>query len=190
MKKVIYLALLGVAFSQLHGCAAVVVGGAAVGASMATDRRGVGVYVVDQEIETRASYNLTEAFKDKPVRFDVTSFNRQVLILGQVADEESRVRAGEIVKAVPEVRNVFNELTISGLPSLTSITNDGTISSTVKTRLWGDDRTPGTKIKVKTEGGIVYLMGLVTKAEADAAAEIASTTKGVTKVVKLFEYID
>jgi osmotically-inducible protein OsmY len=67
MKKVIYLALLGVAFSQLHGCAAVVVGGAAVGASMATDRRGIGVYVGDQEIESRASYNLTAAFKDKPV---------------------------------------------------------------------------------------------------------------------------
>jgi osmotically-inducible protein OsmY len=190
MKKVIYLALLGVAFSQLHGCAAVVVGGAAVGASMVTDRRGVGVYVVDQEIETRASARLHEAFEDKPVRFDITSFNRQVLILGQVPDEESRAKAAEIVKAVPEVRTVFNELTVSGLPSFTSITNDGTISSTVKTRLWGDERAPGTKIKVKTEGGVVYLMGLVTKAEGDAAAELASTTKGVTKVVKLFEYID
>jgi osmotically-inducible protein OsmY len=190
MKKAIYLTLIGVALSQLHGCAAVVVGGAAVGASMATDRRGVGVYVSDQEIETRAASKLSDAFKDKPVRFDVTSFNRQVLILGQVPDEESKARATAIVKAVPEVHNVFNELAVSGLPSLTSITNDGTISSKVKSRLWGDDRTPGTKIKVKTEGGIVYLMGLVTRAEADAAAEIASTTGGVTKVVKLFEYID
>ncbi|MFO7586650.1 MAG: BON domain-containing protein, partial [Gemmatimonadota bacterium] len=105
-------------------------------------------------------------------------------------DEEGRARAAEIVKAVPEVRTVFNELTVSGLPSLTSITNDGTISSTVKTRLLRDDRVPGTKIKVKTEGAVVYLMGLVNKAEADAAAELASTTKGVIKVVKLFEYID
>lgn len=190
MKKAIYLTLLGVALSQLHGCAGVVVGGAAVGASMATDRRGVGVYVGDQEIETRAASRLTESFKDKPVRFDVTSFNRQVLILGQVPDEEARNRATEIVKGVPEVRTVFNELAISGLPSLTSITNDGTISTKVKSRLWGDDRTPGTKIKVKTEGGVVYLMGLVTKAEAEAAAELASTTGGVIKVVKLFEYID
>ncbi len=190
MKKVIYMTLLGLALSQLHGCAAVLVGGAAVGASMATDRRGAGVYVGDQEIEMRAASGLSDAFKGKTVRTDVTSFNRQVLILGQVPDEASRARATEIVKAVAEVRTVFNELTVSGLPSLTSITNDGTVSSKVKSRLWGDDRTPGTKIKVKTEGGIVYLMGLVTKAEGTAAAEVASTTAGVTKVVTLFEYID
>ena len=101
-----------------------------------------------------------------------------------------RSRASEVVKGIPDVRTVFNELSISGVTSLTSDANDVSITSKVKTRLIRDDRVPGVKIKVVTEAGVVYLMGLVTKAEADAAAEIARTTAGVTKVVTLFEYIN
>lgn len=189
MNKLIQIALVGVALSQLHGCAAVAVSGAAVGTSMAADRRTAGAYVGDQEIELRALRGLGEALPQKNVSIAATSFNRQVLLTGQVPDDAARARAEAVVKAVPEVRTVFNELAVSGVASATSYANDATITSKVKTRLLSDKNVPGTKIKVKTESGVVYLMGLVTKAEASTAAEIARTTSGVTKVVTLFEII-
>ncbi len=190
MNKLIPIALVAVALSQLHGCAAVAVGGAAVGTSVALDRRTAGVYVGDQEIELRATNRLRETFPNRTGNISVTSFNRQVLLTGQVPEEAIRVRAAEVVKGVPEVRTVFNELSISGVTSLTSRTNDTAITGSVKTRLLRNEQVPGTKIKVVTESGVVYLMGLVTRAEADVATEIARTTSGVTKVVTLFETID
>lgn len=190
MNKLIKIALVGVALSQLQGCAAVAVGGAAVGTSMATDRRTAGAYVGDQEIELRAMRDLGEALPQATVGIAATSFNRQVLLTGQVPDEATRVRAAAVVKAIPEVRTVFNELVVSSVASATSYANDASITSKVKTRLWGDEGAPGTKIKVKTESGVVYLMGLVTKAEASAATEVTRTTSGVTRVVTLFEIIN
>jgi len=190
MNKLIQIALVAVALSQLHGCAAVAVGGAAVGTSVALDRRTAGVYVGDQEIELRAMNRMRETFPDRTGNISVTSFNRQVLLTGQVPDEATRTRATEVVKGVPDVRTVFNELSISGVTSLTSRTNDTAITGSVKTRLLRNEQVPGTKIKVVTESGVVYLMGLVTRAEADVATEITRTTSGVTKVVTLFETID
>lgn len=189
MNKLIQIALVGVALSQLQGCAAVAVGGAAVGTSMATDRRTAGAYVGDQEIELRAMRDLGEALPQATVGIAATSFNRQVLLTGQVPDEATRARAAAVVKAIPEVRTVFNELVVSSVASATSYANDASITSKVKTRLWGDEGAPGTKIKVKTESGVVYLMGLVTQAEASAATEVTRTTSGVTRVVTLFEII-
>ena len=190
MNKLIQIALLGVALSQLHGCAAVAVGGVAVGASMATDRRTAGAYVGDQEIELRALNDLGKALPQDNVRIAATSFNRQVLLTGQVPDEAARARASGVVKAVPEVRTVFNELSIAGVASASAYASDASITSQVKARLWNDNGAPGTKIKVKTESGTVYLMGLLTRAEASAATEVARTTSGVAKVVTLFETID
>jgi osmotically-inducible protein OsmY len=189
MNKLIQIALAGVVVSQLYGCAAAVVGGAAVGASVALDRRTTGVYVSDQEIELRAMTRLRDAFPQKTDNISATSYNRQVLLTGQVPDESIRSRATEVVKGIPDVRSVFNELTIAGVTSFTSDANDVGITSAVKTRLLRDERVPGIKIKVVTESGVVYLMGLVTQAEASVATEIARTTSGVTKVVTLFEYI-
>ncbi|WP_018076790.1 BON domain-containing protein [Thiobacillus denitrificans] len=190
MNKLIYGALLGVALAQLHGCAAVAVGGAATGAAAATDRRTTGVFVADQEIELRAMNRLREALPEKTGKISVTSYNRQVLLTGQVPDESIRARAADIVKDVPDVRTVFNELSVSGVTSLTSRANDTAVTGNVKTRLLRDERVPGTKIKVVTESGVVYLMGLLNQAEAGIATEIARTTSGVTKVVTLFEYIN
>ncbi len=191
MNKLITIALMGVALSQLQGCATAVVGGAAAtGTAVAIDRRTTGVFVGDQEIELRAQSRLREAFPGKNNSISVTSYNRQALLTGQVPDETTRTRAGEIVKGVPDVRTVFNELSVSGVTSLTSDANDTAITSKVKARLLREERVPGIKVKVVTEAAVVYLMGLVTKAEADVATEIARTTAGVTKVVILFEYID
>lgn len=190
MNKLIPLAIAGLAIIQLQGCATAVIGGAAVGTSVALDRRTTGVYVSDQEIELRAIARLREAFPQKTDNISATSYNRQVLLTGQVPDESVRSRAADVVKGIPDVRTVFNELSISGVTSFTSDANDVSITSKVKTRLIRDDRVPGIKIKVVTEAGVVYLMGLVTQAEADASTEIARTTAGVTKVVTLFEYIN
>ncbi|HEX7972485.1 MAG TPA: BON domain-containing protein [Thiobacillus sp.] len=189
MNKLIYVMLAGLAFSPLQGCAAVAVGGAATGTAVALDRRTAGVYVSDQEIELRALSRLRDAFPQKSDNISATSYNRQVLLTGQVPDEATRERATEVVKGIPDVRMVFNELSVSGVTSLTSDANDISITSMVKTRLLGDERVPATKIKVVTETGVVYLMGLVSKSEAEAAINVARTTSGVTKVVTLFEYL-
>lgn len=190
MNKLVYVALAGVALSQFQGCAAVVVGGAATGTAVALDRRTAGVYVGDQEIELRAMSRLSEAFPQKTDKISATSYNRQVLLTGQVPDETIRSSASAVVKGIPDVRTVFNELTVSGVTSLTSEANDIAITSKVKARLLRDERVPGTKIKVVTEAGVVYLMGLVTQAETNVAIDIARTTSGVTKVVTLFETIN
>lgn len=190
MNKLIQIALVGVALSQLQGCATAVIGGAATGTAVALDRRTAGVFVGDQEIELRALSRLSEAFPQKVDNISATSYNRQVLLTGQVPDESTRNRATDVVKGIPDVRAVFNELSVSGVTSLTSDANDTAITSKVKTRLLRDDKVPGTKVKIVTEASVVYLMGLVTQAEADAAIEIARTTAGVTKVVTLFEFIN
>ena len=190
MNKLIHIAVAGLVLSQLQGCATAVVGGAAAGTAVALDRRTGGVYLGDQEIEVRAQNRLTQDLPKKAGKTSITSYNRQVLITGQVLDEATRTQVGEIVKGVPDVRNVFNELTVAGAASLTSETNDAAITSKVKTRLLRDETVPGTKVKVVTEAAVVYLMGLVTQNEAKIATEIARTTGGVSKVVILFEYID
>lgn len=190
MNKLIPIALIGMALSQLQGCATAVVGGAAAGTAVALDRRTAGVFVGDQEIELRALTRLAEAFPQKADSISATSYNRQVLLTGQVPDEATRSRATDVIKGIPDVRTVFNELSVAGVTSLTSDANDAAITSKVKTRLLRDDSVPGTKVKVVTEAAVVYLMGLVTQAEAKSAIEVARTTAGVTKVVTLFEFIN
>ncbi len=191
MNKLVQIALAGLVLSQLQGCATAVLGGAAAtGSAVALDRRTAGVFVGDQEIELRAQSRLSETFPKNSANISTTSYNRQVLLTGQVLDESTRVRAGEIVKDVPDVRAVYNEISVSGATSLTSDANDTAITSKVKARMLRDERVPGTKIKIVTEVAVVYLMGLVSKDEAMIATEIARTTSGVTKVVVLFEYIN
>lgn len=190
MKKILVVSALGIALLQLAGCAAVLVGGAATGAAVSVDRRTAGTVVGDQEIELRAYSRLRESFPKPGFSVSTTSYNRQVLLTGQVPDEATRTKVEEVVRTIPDVRKVFNETAVSGVTSFTSEGNDATLTAKVKARMVQDARVPATHIKVVTEAGIVYLMGLLTQAEADAATDVASTTGGVTKVVKLFEYID
>jgi len=187
MNKLVQIALAGLVLSQLQGCATAIIGGAAAtGSAVALDRRTAGVFLGDQEIELRAQNRLGEAFPKNAGNISSTSYNRQLLLTGQVLDETTRARAGEIVKGIPDVRNVFNELSVSGITSLAS----DAITSKVKARLLRNETAPATKIKVVTEATVVYLMGLVTRNEAEIATDIARTTSGVTKVVILFEYIN
>jgi len=173
----------------LQGCVPAAVTGAGVGVAIIDDRRTSGSYIEDEGIELKAFHRLGEKF-NMDAHFNVNSFNRQVLLTGEVADQAAKDAAEKIVRGVTNVKKVFNELTIGGMSSLAERSNDTYITSKVKMRFVEADKFSVTYVKVVTEGGVVYLMGMVTPREADAAVAIARTTAGVRKVVKLFGYIE
>lgn len=188
MKKLVYGVLVAAALAQVSACTSAGIGGSSTDSSVKLDRRTAGAVIGDQEIEFRARNRLREAFPK--IGISATSYNRQLLLTGQVPDEATRARATEVVTGIAEMRTLHNELTVSGTTSLFSTANDASITSQVKARLMRDERVPGTKVKVVTEAGAVYLMGLMKRSEAEVAKQIASTTSGVTRVVALFEYLD
>jgi osmotically-inducible protein OsmY len=189
MRKTLVAAVLGMALLQLQGCVPLVATGAGAGVLMATDRRTSGTYIEDQEIELRTANRIREAFPADNVHTDVASFNRTVLLVGEVPDEATKQKIYAIATGVTNVHSVFNEIAIGAPTDLSARTNDAYITTKVKSRFVDAKRFPITVVKVTTENGVVYLMGMVTEQEAADAAEIASTTSGVEKVVKLFEYV-
>ncbi len=182
------LLILAVA-GALQGCVAPVIVGA--GALMVADRRSTGAYVEDEAIENKSlNQILTKYRKNANVHVNVTSYNRHALITGEVPDESIKADVGTMVSAQDNLKGTTNELTIAGPSSLTSRSSDTFITSEVKTRFLGSKAFRANHVKVITENGTVFLMGLVCQPEADAATEIASTTGGVQRVVKVFEYIE
>jgi osmotically-inducible protein OsmY len=175
--------------SILSACAPVVVGGAAATGVMAADRRTSGAYVEDEALEWKALTQINDALGAK-IHVNVTSFNRNVLLTGEAIDEDSKNRAEAIAKELQNVRSVTNELIIAGASSLTARSNDTLITSKVKTEMLKDNRLAPQHIKVVTENSTVFLMGMVTPKEAEAAVEIARGVSGVQKVVKVFEYVE
>lgn len=176
--------------SLLQGCTPLVVGGAAIGSVMlATDRRTIGTITEDEGIELRTGGRIGERFKDG-VHVNVTSFNRIALLTGEVPNAEARAEVERIARAVDNVRGVHNETIIAGVSSYTVRSNDAVITTKVKTRFLDAQKFNPLDVKVVTENSVVYLMGLVKKSEANDAAEIARTTSGVQKVVRVFEYLD
>jgi osmotically-inducible protein OsmY len=179
------LAVLGAAL--LPGCAPLVVGAGAAGAlSMSEDRRSSGAQLDDQSIEWRSSSRIGERFGAK-VHVNVTSYNRNVLLTGEVPDERTRGEVDKLVRAVPSVQATTNELAVAEPTSLGSRTTDSFITSKIKTRFLDAAKFNAMHVKVVTEAGVVYLLGTVTDKEAEEAVEIARTTGGVRKVVKMFE---
>ena len=174
--------------SVLSGCVAAVVGGAGTAAVIGEDRRTVGTVTEDQGIEVKAANRINDKFKDAHI--NVTSFSRMVLITGEAPDAAARTEIEKIVRAVENVRGVYNEMSIGGPTALSARTNDSFITSKVKARFVDQRKFNAIHVKVVTEAGVVYLLGLVKRKEAEDAVEIARTTSGVQKVVKLFEYID
>ncbi len=178
----------------LTGCAAAVVGaGAAAGttATVAHDRRTTGTFIEDQAIELKAvkSFFLDKEINDSS-HINVTSINTVVLITGETPGEDIRNRIVNIVRDIPKVTHVYDELTIAAPSSWTSRGSDSLITSKVKIRLLTLDDFDGTRVKVVTEKGVVYLMGLLTRSESDIATGEAQQLGGVQKIVKLFQYID
>ena len=175
--------------TQLAACVPAVVGGAAVGGSMAADRRTSGIYLEDENIELKASRKMSTNLGEN-AHVSVTSFNRNVLLTGQVPDEAKKALAETLMKEVENVRNINNEITVNPKADIGTRTADTYLTSKVKTFFVTENRFNANNVKVVTEDGVVFLMGLVTREEADAAVDIARNTEGVTKVVKVFEYLN
>lgn len=181
--------LLFVSVLALQACAqALIVGGVAAGAVMAADRRQFEVMYADQRIEFAAGDQISDALKGEG-HVNVTSYNYTALLTGEVPTAQARADAEKAASEVPQVKTVVNELQIAGTSSAASRSNDAYITSKVKSNLLGNGKVKPTDIKVVTEAGVVYLLGLVTREEADAATEIARGTAGVQKVVRVFEYV-
>jgi len=177
--------------TQLFACAAVVVGGAAATGTAVVDRRTTGTLVEDQTIEIKAGQTIrTDVELNEQAHMNITSYNSVVLITGETPTDAMRQRAMQLVKATEKVTHVYNELTIAAPSSLMSRSSDSYITAKVKTQMFANNEISGVFFKVVTEKGVVYLMGIVSHAEAEKATEIARQTGGVQKVVKLFQYTD
>jgi osmotically-inducible protein OsmY len=173
---------------MLQGCFPLAAVGVGATALAVDDRRTTGIYIEDENIEWKSRAVLLEKFKDTHV--NVTSYNLGVLLTGEVADEKTKVDVGDAIRKVASVKNVTNELNIGGKSSLAGRSNDGLITTNVKSRLLGAKGVSSNHVKVVTEASTVYLMGIVTREEADVATDVARTTSGVSKVIKVFEYVD
>ncbi len=172
----------------LQGCFPVVATGVSAGAAMVADRRTSGAYVEDESIEWKVASRIRERFGDA-VHVNVTSYNRNVLLTGEASNDTVRSQLDSIVAGVENVRGVINEVAVGPNSTLTARGNDALITSNVKARFLDARRFAAHNVKVVTEANVVFLLGIVTRAEADAAAEIARTSKGVSKVVRVFEYV-
>lgn len=177
------------ATTLMSACAPLLIGGAmASGALMYTDRRTSGAQLEDQAIELKAGPRLKEALGER-AHLNVTSYNRLVLITGEVASEADREAAQKAIAGIENVRSTVNEAAVMGLSSLTARSNDTLLTSKVKAAFIDNGNIQANAVKVVTERGTVYLMGRVTEKEAVKAAEVASTVSGVQKVVRVFDII-
>ena len=187
MRTHLLLALAALTIS-LQGCLPLAVTGIGATALLVDDRRSTGVYVEDENVEWKARGRLLERFKD--VHINVTSFNLSVLLTGEVPTEQMKLEIAEAIRNIPSVKNVVNELAVGGNSAYTSRANDTFITTNVKTRFINNGKFSINHVKVVTEAGTAFLLGIVTREEGDAAAELARTTSGVSRVVKAFEYIE
>jgi len=176
--------------SVLQGCAAVAVVAVTTGASMATDRRSIGNQIDDQSIEVEAYNEITKnkSLNDK-TNLHIISVNGSVLIIGQAPTTYLRDQAIKIINNINGVVRIHNQIRIGNLTSITTQTNDVWLTSKVKSALFSSDEVNGNTIKVITENAEVFLMGLVTKKEADTAINITRNISGVSRVFKAFEYL-
>ena len=180
-------ALLALALATLAGCVPAIVVGVAATAMVATDRRSAGAQVDDEAIELKLATKIGGDYETR-VHVNVTSYNGVVLLSGEVPDQEALNYIGNLAKNTEKVRIVHNELVVGPNSDFSSRSNDTYITGKVKSRMLEANKFPPNAVKVVTERGVVYLMGLVSKDEGNAAAETAATTAGVVRVVKFFQY--
>ena len=171
----------------MQGCIALIGAGGAAAYSALEDRRTAGMQIEDEGIEVRATNRIEERVRER-AHVNVTAFNRSVLVTGEAWDEATREEIGKIVAAVPNVKSVTNEVQVAPLSSLAARAGDSSLTAKVRARFLNVKDFNPVHIKVVTEGGVVYLLGIVTEKEANAATEIARTTAGVRKVVRVFDY--
>ncbi|SCZ50497.1 BON domain-containing protein [Thiohalomonas denitrificans] len=192
---IIRMALVALLASLLYGCATpVLLAGAAGGGTMAAhDRRTAGSQIDDQVIEMKAFARMQKdaaLAKSENAHINTVSYNGVLLLTGEARTAELRRRAEEYVVNIPKVRKVHNEIRVAEPAKIGSRSRDSWITTKVKTKLLANKAIDGTRIKVVTESGTVYLMGLITRGEANLATSIASETSGVKRIVRAFEYLD
>ncbi len=171
----------------LQGCIEMAVVGAGAAALGYQDRRTTGTLIEDEGIELRATNRASERFGDK-VHINITSYNRSVLLTGEVPDAKTRTEIEKMVQGVPNIRSITNDLQVAGASSYTARASDAAITGRLKARFLDASKFSAVHVKVVTEASVVYLLGIVTETEANDAVELARTTGGVRKVVKVFEY--
>jgi len=156
---------------------------------IAEDRRTSGIFIEDEGIELKSSRRIHQQYGNS-VHINVTSYNRVVLLTGEVSSDELKNNIERLVMGVDNVRRIHNEIAVASMTSLASRSNDVLLTSKVKARFLAERKFQINHVKIVTENGVVYLMGIVKRQEADNAAKIASSTSGIRKVVKVFEYMD
>ena len=180
--------LASLAALTLGGCAAVVFGGAVGTVMMVTDRRTSGTQIEDQAIELKALTRIRETVGERG-HINATSYNRMVLLTGEVASEADRTALEQAIARIENVRSTVNELAVMGSSSLTARSNDAILTSKVKASFFDAKDLQANVVKVVSERATVYLMGRVTEREAARAAEIARSVSGVQKVVRVFDIL-
>ncbi|MES2207027.1 MAG: BON domain-containing protein [Pseudomonadota bacterium] len=184
----IYILMLAISSSLVTtGCAPILLAGVGTGAAIAEDRRTSGAFIEDEVIENKVQHKINQRY-GYSVRVNAVSFNYNVLLAGQVPNEDVKRDVTALASEVPHVQRVYNETEIGPIMALSSRTSDSYITSKIKARFLDAQKFSVNHVKVYTEDGTVFLMGIVTREEADAATDIARTTNGVKKVVRLFEY--
>lgn len=188
LQTVVYGAVLLASLASLSACAPLIVGGAVMTGVMATDRRTTGTQVEDESIEIKVANAVRQDLGDR-VHLNVTSFNRQVLLSGEVRTAADKERAEKLAHSQENVNSVVNDLAVMPVSTLTQRSKDTVTTGRVKAAFVDAKDLQVNAVKVVTERGIVYLMGRVTSREAKRATDIARSIGGVTKVVRVFDEI-
>jgi osmotically-inducible protein OsmY len=187
-KAALLVALLASMGAGLSACAPVLIGSAVMGSLMAADRRTTGIQIEDEGIEQRAAQTLRDTLGER-AHINVTSYNRQVLLTGEVPTAQDKQLAEHVVSRVENVKSIVNEVSLLGNTTLTQRSSDTLATGRVKAAMVDTQDLFANVFKVVTERGTTYLMGRVTQREATRATEIARSTSGVQKVVRVFEII-
>jgi osmotically-inducible protein OsmY len=188
--RLLAVASLLAGLAVLSGCAELIIAGGATGAVVATDRRTTGSFLDDEGIELKANSAISDDPALKDAHINITSLNGVVLLTGEAPTAGQRDKVLTHARGVPRVRRVVNEIRVSPPTAYSSRMSDSWLTTKVKSKMLGDKQLDSMQVKVVTENGVVYLMGLAKKAEAERATELARQVGGVQKVVKLFEYQD
>ena len=192
MKQLIQKSVLGLALvavvAGLSGCFPLMLGGAVTTVMVASDRRTSGTVLEDNGIQLKASNRISDSLGERG-HVNVTAYSRQVLLTGEVPSEQDKQLVEKIAANVDNVRSVLNELAVIGNSTLGQRSSDALVTSRVKANLVDAKDLYANAFKVTTERGTVYLMGRVTKREADRATEVVTATSGVQKLVRILEFI-
>lgn len=188
-RTAVTVAALVVSATQLAGCFPVLAGAVAGGVLLATDRRPTGTQAIDRGLQLEIENTIKTRYSDGQASVSVTVYNRKVLLTGEASSEQVKQQIDQYVRGLPNTRELINDLQITSTPGFMTASNDAYLTSKVKTLLATAEGVPSNSIKVTTDKGVVYLLGVVTQKEGDLATDVARNASGVVKVVKAFDYV-